>query len=172
MERFTALDRKEARRRLGLDPERPYLLFPADPARPIKRHDRAVALSDRVEGAVLLAMRGVPPEDAPLWVNASNAVLVTSEHEGFGLATLEALACDVPVLATPVGISPLVLDGLEGTLCAPFDEERWLPLLRAHAGHRDPRVAGRRRASLFSSERMAARVATVYRELSGGLARA
>ncbi len=50
----------------------------------------------------------------PLWVNAANAVLVPSEREGFGLAVLEALACDVPVLATPVGIHPEALASVAG----------------------------------------------------------
>ncbi len=50
--------------------------------------------------------RAVPPDRVALWINAANAVLVPSEREGFGLAVLEALACDVPVLATPVGHPP------------------------------------------------------------------
>ena len=54
-----------------------------------------------------------------------------SDHEGFGLAVLEALACDVPVLATPVGIHPVALDGIAGTLCAPFDLDAWSAALRA-----------------------------------------
>ncbi len=61
----------------------------------------------------------------PLWVNAANAVLVPSEREGFGLAVLEALGCEVPVLATPVGIAPEVLGGLPGAFCAEFDVETW-----------------------------------------------
>jgi teichuronic acid biosynthesis glycosyltransferase TuaC len=165
--RFRPIDRREARARLGLDRERPYLLFAADPARAVKRHDRAKALAARVPEAKLLALRQVAPADVPLWVNAANAVLVTSDDEGFGLAALEALACDVPVLSTPVGIAPLVLDGVEGALSSPYDEEAWLPLLRAHASAPDPRIPGRTRALLFSSERMAERVLTAYRELCG-----
>lgn len=165
MTRFRELDRRESRARLGLDPERPYVLFPADPARAVKRYDRARKLSARVPDAAVLALRGVPPDEAPLWVNASNAVLVTSDHEGFGLAALEALACNVPVLSTPVGIAPLVLEGIGGTLCEPFDEERWLAALRTQVEAPDPRVAGRDRAALFSSDRMAQRVLAAYREL-------
>ena len=33
-----------------------------------------------------------PPSEVPLMINAANAVVVTSEREGFGLACLEALA--------------------------------------------------------------------------------
>jgi glycosyltransferase involved in cell wall biosynthesis len=165
LDRFKRLDRPAARSRLGLDPDRPYILFPADPARTVKRHDRASELAGRFPGIELLSLRGVAPKEVPLWINASNAVLVTSDSEGFGLALLEALACDVPVLATPVGIAPLVLGGLEGTVCEPFDSDRWEPVLRAHLETGDPRVEGRPRAALFSSDRMADRVLAVYEEL-------
>lgn len=164
--RFHRIDRAQARARLGLDPHRPYLLFPADPARPVKRYDRALELCSLVPDAELLALRGVPPSEVPLWVNAANAVLVTSEHEGFGLAALEALACDVPVLSTPVGVAPLVLDGLDGALSAPFSTPEWLAALRPHLESGDPRIGGRARAEPFSSARMAARVAAAYRSLA------
>jgi glycosyltransferase involved in cell wall biosynthesis len=93
-------------------------------------------------------------------------VLVPSEREGFGLAALEALACDVPVLATPVGIAPLALAGVEGTLCAPFELARWREALAPHLEATDPRVAGRDRAALFSAGRMAERVAAAWREVA------
>ena len=87
----------------------------------------------------------------PLYVNAANAVLVPSAHEGFGLAVLEALACDVPVLATPVGVHPAALDGVPGTLCAPYDRAAWQAALAPHLQASDPRVAGRDRAALWSA---------------------
>ncbi|MFZ1153593.1 MAG: glycosyltransferase family 4 protein, partial [Solirubrobacteraceae bacterium] len=164
MERFKALSREQARLELGLDPHGPYVLFPADPARPEKRHDRAVALAGAA-GAHLLALGGVEPERVPLYVNASNAVLVPSEREGFGLAVLEALACDVPVLATPVGVHPQALEGLKGVLCAPFELERWRAALAPQVADPDPRVQGRSHAERFSAERMAERVASAWRSL-------
>ena len=44
-DRFRPIPRREARTRLGLDPEGRFLLFPADPARPEKRYDRALAVA-------------------------------------------------------------------------------------------------------------------------------
>ena len=98
-------------------------------------------------------------------IAAANAVVVTSEREGFGLAPLEALACDVPVLATDVGVAPLVLEGVEGTLCAPFERDRWLAAARPHLDAPDPRVEGRARAALFDRNRLAARVFRAYEDL-------
>jgi glycosyltransferase involved in cell wall biosynthesis len=161
--RFRPLPRREARVRLGLDPAGPYLLFPADPARAEKRFDRAREVAGDVP---LLTLGAVAPDEVPHWVNAANAVLVPSEREGFGLAVLEALACDVPVLATPAGIAPLALDGIAGAHCGPFDPGSWRDTLAPHLAAADPRIEGRARAELFSAERMAERVAVAWRALA------
>jgi teichuronic acid biosynthesis glycosyltransferase TuaC len=167
LERFARRDRAEARARLGLDPGGRYLLFPADPARPEKRHDRARALAE-ASGVELLGYEGAAPEHVPDLINSANAVVAPSEREGYGLAPLEALACDVPVLSTDVGIAPVALRGIAGTLCAPFDRDRWLSALEPHLADPDPRVHGRGRAQLFDRNRMAARVFEVYRALASG----
>jgi teichuronic acid biosynthesis glycosyltransferase TuaC len=165
LERLRPIPRAEARHELGLDQNGRYLLFPADPARPEKRVDLARALVP--DGVELIHYDNTPPERVPLYINAANAVVVTSEREGFGLAPLEALACDVPVLATDVGIAPLALAGIRGTLCAPFRREAWLRVLMPHLDQSDPRIEGRTRAALFGSRRMAERVACAYRDLVG-----
>jgi hypothetical protein len=166
LERFAAIPRRIARERLGLDPDRPYLLFPADPARPEKRYDRASSLANSV-GVELLHYERRPPEEVPLLINAANAVLVTSEREGFGLAALEALACDVPVLATATGIARLALAEIRGALCAPFDEATWAAALAPHLATDDPRVDGRARAELFDRNRLAERVFRAYQDVLG-----
>jgi teichuronic acid biosynthesis glycosyltransferase TuaC len=163
MERFKPIPRSDARRQLGLHPTGRYVLFPADPARPEKRFDRARAAAP--EGAQILTLGNVDPALVPFYVNAANAVLVPSERESFGLAVLEALACDVPVLATPVGIAPEALHELPGTLCAPFDEEIWRARLETATNRDDPRVDGRARAESYSSDRMAANVLAAWRGL-------
>ncbi len=166
LERFHPIARRDARAELGLSPDRACVLFAADPARPEKRFDRARALTAPLD-VELLALGGVPPARVPLYVNAADAVLVPSEREGFGLAVIEALACDVPVLATPVGVHPEALAGLDRTLCAPFDLARWRaalePLLDARdAAEPGPRIAGRSRAERWSAARMAERVLAAW----------
>jgi teichuronic acid biosynthesis glycosyltransferase TuaC len=160
--RFAPIARSEARARLGLDPAGPYLLFAADPARPEKRHDLAAAVAGDVP---LLTLGNVEPEAVPLWINAANAVLAPSDREGFGLSVLEALACDVPVLATPVGIASRALDGVEGAYCGPFDLARWRRALAPHLENPDPRIAGRPRAEEFSCDRMAQQVLAAWKSL-------
>jgi glycosyltransferase involved in cell wall biosynthesis len=154
-ERFRRIGRAEARRALGLREDGPYLLFPADPQRSEKRYDLAQAVAGDTP---LLALGNVEPADVPLWVNASNAVLVTSERESFGLAVLEALACDVPVLATCVGIAPEVVKSVPGSYCGPFDLAHWRAVLAPLLIESDPRVHGRAAAEAYSATRMAERV--------------
>jgi len=163
--RFAAMPRAEARAALGLDPDRPFLFFPADPARPEKRHDRAAELAAAC-GAELRSGGSIEPERMPLWLNAANAVVVTSDYEGFGLAAVEALACEVPVLSTPVGVAPYALGGVPDCLCAPFDAALWAPLARRHLAAGDPRVSGRGRVEALSAARMAERVIEAYRDVT------
>src|SRR4051812_13760768 len=160
--RFRPIPRPEARARLGLDPAGPYLLFPHDPSRPLKRHDRALEAAGNVP---LLTLGGVPPDQVPYWINAANAVLIPSAKEGFGLAVLEALACGVPALATPVGIHPVALGGIAGAYCAPWDRDAWREALRPHLEAADPRVDGRARAELFSADAMAERLVAAWRDV-------
>jgi len=167
LSRFGPQLRAEARRSLGLDPDRPFLLFPANPARPEKRHDRAAELAAAC-GAELRTGGSIPPQRMPLWVNAANAVLVTSDYEGFGLAAVEALACDVPVLSTPVGVAPYALAGVAGCLCAEFDPAVWSAVARPHLERADPRVDGAARAASLSAARMAERLVEAYRCVDTG----
>ena len=160
LDRFRPLDRAQCRRQLGLDPQAKVALFPADPARPEKRADQAREAAQRA-GAQLLTLGRVPPDEVPTWVNAADVVLVPSEREGFGLAVLEALGCDVPVLATPVGVHPQALDGVAGTLCAAFDAETWAAAIRTAPD----RVEGRDRAARWGSDAMAGRVLTAWESL-------
>jgi glycosyltransferase involved in cell wall biosynthesis len=160
LDRFQPLDRSECRARLGLDPEAALALLPADPARPEKRADRARDAAERA-GAQLLTLGSVPPDEVPIWVNAADVVLVPSEREGFGLAVLEALACDVPVVATPVGVHREALDGIAGTLCDAFDPDVWGAAIR----DAPPRIGGRKRASRWGADAMAQRVIDAWRSL-------
>jgi teichuronic acid biosynthesis glycosyltransferase TuaC len=165
--RFSPSPRGAARAALGLEPEGRYLLFPANPGRAEKRHDRAAALAEAT-GATLLTGGSIEPEAMTTWMNAADAVLVTSDYEGFGMAAIEALACDVPVLSTPVGVAPYLLAGIEGCLCATFDVDVWAAVARPHLDAEDPRVAGAARAQTLAAGPMAERVIEVYGQMTGG----
>src|SRR5882672_2762436 len=73
---------------------------------------RALALEDHVT-----FLGFIPDETLPSYYQAADVfVLPTRELEGFGLVTVEALACGTPVLGTPVGATPELLDPLDPEL--------------------------------------------------------
>ena len=56
------------------------------------------------------------------WLSAADLFLLPSAQESFGLAALEAMSCEVPVIASRVGGLPEVIDdGVTGFICDPDD---------------------------------------------------
>lgn len=167
MTRFKFIDRLVARKQLGLDPEGSYALFPADPSREVKRFDRAQEVVATVEDLELLTLGGVPPAQVPVYMNAVDAVVFPTDFEAFGLVTVEALACNVPVITTPTGIAPVAIEGIEGAYCLEWDLASWHNALVSILDDPDPRVNGRHVAERYSTDAMAARVVAVYRDIVG-----
>jgi teichuronic acid biosynthesis glycosyltransferase TuaC len=165
LELFKPLGRAASRQKLGLGPGKRLLLFPSDPRRPEKRYADAAALAAALPDVELVSLTGRPRLEVPLWINAADAVVVPSEREGYGLACVEALACDVPVLSTPVGIAPRLLPSVEGCLCAPFALDTWKPAVERILADDDPRIRGRAVAETQSVSATARRLADVYRRL-------
>jgi glycosyltransferase involved in cell wall biosynthesis len=161
-DRFRPIDRRQARAELGLQADGRYLLFPADPARAGKRFDRAEAIGARC-GAKLLTLGSVDPQQVPLWINAANAVVVPSESEGFGLAVLEALACEVPVVCAPTGVHDAATRGIDGADCLAYNEHAWSELLELSLDDANRRIVSRERADQFSAKRMAERLLAAWR---------
>jgi glycosyltransferase involved in cell wall biosynthesis len=61
----------------------------------------------------------VGDDELPDWYRAGDLfVLPTVAYEGFGMVTAEALASGTPVVGTPVGATPELLEGLEPSLLA------------------------------------------------------
>ncbi len=59
------------------------------------------------------------------FIGISDLLLLPSETESFGLVALEAMACEVPVIATNVGGVPeVVRDGMDGFLSEPGNIEK------------------------------------------------
>ena len=59
-------------------------------------------------------------QDPVPWLSASDLFLLPSAQESFGLAALEAMACEVPVIASNVGGLPEIIeDGKTGFICHP-----------------------------------------------------
>lgn len=110
-------------------------------------------------------------DDVPELVRALDALLLPSGEEPFGRVLVEAMALEVPVLATAVGGPPeVVQDGREGYLLDPREPRAWAQAAARIAA--DPQLAqrlgsaGRKRAlEAFGLDRHVAAITAVYREI-------
>ena len=180
---FRLLDRDEARARLGIDPAARVVLFPADPAIPVKDYplfEAAVArLPAELRGRVVTRVLGaVEPEDAPWHVAAADVVVLTSRQESGPLVVKEALACGVPVVAVRVGDVPETLGGVEGCAVVPRDPDRIAEAVAgvieaAERGERPEPESLRRRIFEIGLDdgSIAVRLLALYREVLAGQVR-
>jgi N-acetyl-alpha-D-glucosaminyl L-malate synthase BshA len=77
-------------------------------------------------------------QDLVGWLSVADLFLLPSAQESFGLAALEAMACEVPVVASNVGGLPEIIEnGVTGFVCPPEDvdlmADRGVALLTDHA---------------------------------------
>lgn len=154
--------------------------------RPVKRIDAVMEIFDRIRQQVparlllvgdgpelgtvyrmgrqlgishLVDAVGAQEEVLPL-LSIADVFLLPSSQESFGLAALEAMACEVPVVASRIGGLPEVIeDGLSGYLHDPKDLEGMadsaVALLRDPRRHRTiARAARRRVCEMFCAERV------------------
>jgi len=64
----------------------------------------------------------IEQKDLPPYYNVADVMVMPSHYESFGLVSLEALACGIPVVATPVGVmDTLIKEGQNGRLVANGD---------------------------------------------------
>jgi glycosyltransferase involved in cell wall biosynthesis len=133
----------------------------------LRREIAAAGLVDRVSW---LGER----DDVPQLIRALDVLLLPSHEEPFGRALLEAMALEVPVLATNLGGPPeLVREGRDGYLLPPHEPAVWAEavkrILASPDQGRELGRAGRRRlAEGFDVEHHVEAVMALYRRVSAG----
>lgn len=169
LKRFKPIDQADCRNKLGWDPDRFHVLFPAnvggDPRKRLYLAQAAVEKANRSGlNAELHQLRGVSHEEVPIWLNASGAVLLTSLHEGSPNIIKEALACNVPVVSVDVGDVHERIDGIEGCHIALPDSDD-LAIKLTLVATRNGRVASRAKMQALSLEQTALHLGSFYREV-------
>jgi glycosyltransferase involved in cell wall biosynthesis len=172
LEVFKPYNRDEARARLGWPKDRYLILFPFDPARLVKRYDLARAAVERLvhDGvdAELMSVFGVENRDMPWCYSAADAMLLCSDREGSPTSVKEALACNLPVVATDVGDVRELLQGVVGPWVCPQDVGAMAHTLReAFAISRSGTFEGRRAMAQYDQARTVEKIVAVYTEVRG-----
>lgn len=164
---FQPLSRDEARRALGWEQGKYYVLFANDPTIPVKNSALACLalrrLADRGINAELMIVHGQSQDLVMRSMNASNVLLLPSLAEGSPNVVKEAMACNLPVVATNVGDVAQVIGHTAGcSVCAPDADELAAALATALL-HTGP-TTGRNDIMHLESSLIAERVLELYRQ--------
>lgn len=108
LSKFMPMSREKARSILSWHQEKPVVLFNAGRNAEAKRLDLAMAAVEHarlhISDIQIEVLRGgTPPDRVPIYLNAADCLLVTSDWEGSPNIVKEALACNLPVVAVDVG---------------------------------------------------------------------
>ncbi|TYL37523.1 glycosyl transferase [Natronococcus pandeyae] len=170
LERFQPESKSRARAAVRWPDDEYHVLFPYAPARGVKNYPRARRVVNAVSGLVdrpvrLQTVFGVDHDAVSTYMNAADALLLTSDSEGSPNSVKEALACNVPVVALDVGDVAERLAGVDPSFVATSDEELIDGLLEVI--ERGERSNGREAAREVSIERTADRMLEVYERAAG-----
>jgi teichuronic acid biosynthesis glycosyltransferase TuaC len=165
LERCSPQPREAARAQLGWGHDVPVMLFLGNPDDPRKNVELARAARERVAtqvpGVRLHEAWGVEPDDVPMYMNAADCLVFPSRGEGSPNAVKEAMACALPIVATPVGDVPQLLGGVENCWVAePTAEAFAAALLPALSAGRSP--AARRAVEPLGIQAVADRLLAIY----------
>ena len=167
MGRFRPRPQAASRRELGLPPEKRLVLWAGEHRRPEKRFDLVAQaieeLRRRRDDVELVLLSNRPHALVPQYMNACDVLVLTSDAEGSPNVVKEAMASNLPVVATAVGDVPQVIGDTTGCyLCRqdPSDIARKLELALAST----ERTRGREAVAGLELETISRRIIAVYRE--------
>jgi len=157
----------EARKFLGLPLENKLVLFAASTIEnPRKRYWLAKDAVDRLPpdlDAKLVVANNVPHAHVAYYMNACDAMILTSVHEGSPNVVKEALACDLPIVSLKVGDVASRIQKIEGCRVSPAASAECLAADLEYVLRRNCRIKGRENVLELHEQRIAAKVIEVYR---------
>ena len=172
LDRFAPRPRAAARAELGWRLDEKVMLFlgnPQDPRKNVALAERAAALvAQRRPGTRLHVAWGVEPADVPTYLNAADCIVFPSRSEGSPNAIKEAMACELPIVATAVGDIPERLTGIAGCWVREPTPEAFAGALAA-ALDADRAPAAREAVTALGIGRIADRLLTIYEGVGASL---
>ena len=119
---FHPMDMMECREKLGWDKEKQYVIYMDSNkgVRTQKRKDRFDAVIEILNtkygwNSEAVVMRNVDRPLVPLYLNAANLHMISSDFEGSPNSVKECMCCNTPAVSTPVGNVPEMIGDIEGS---------------------------------------------------------
>jgi len=165
LDKFEPMNRETAVAEVNWDLDAKHVLFLWDPSYEVKRYPMAKRVVDAVDERLKMDIRlqvvyDVTHSSVPVYLNAADAMLLTSKREGSPNTVKESMACNLPVVAMDVGDVADQLHGIENSFVAPNETtlvDRLETVLASNA-----RSNGRTHADEFSKRRTAEQIISVY----------
>jgi teichuronic acid biosynthesis glycosyltransferase TuaC len=170
LELFRPTDRTTARSELGLSLGKRYVLFAANPAIPVKRYPLAAAAVHelrKTDPAVeMIVVYREPQARLALYMSACDALVFPSYQEGSPNVVKQAMACNLPIVATAVGDVPEIVGGISHCrICKP-DASEFASALQSVL-REQARTDGRERVRWLAGPLVARQVIEVYEQAAG-----
>jgi len=164
---FAPMPREQARAALGWPQDEAIVIFPANPEEPRKNYALAQAVCERLRAGGqpvrLEWMFRRPQQDIRLGMAAADLLLSCSVQEGSPNAVKEAMAMNLPVLATDVGDCAERLAGCDLGGVVATDAAAFAALAAEILRQGGRRSNGRECVAALGLDAIAARVLAVYR---------
>lgn len=121
---FKPMDKMECRKKLGLDTDKYYVLY-MDSNKGVRtqkrkdRFDEVINILNEEYGyngkVETISLRNTPRKQIPLYMNAIDLHLITSDFEGSPNSVKECMCCNTPVVSTDVGNVKEMIGDIPGT---------------------------------------------------------
>lgn len=165
---FREIPRSDARTKLGLNSRTKYILFAGNYKISRKAfyvvEDAVKILKSRGENVELLLAYGLPHDQIPFFMNAANILALPSIHEGSPNVIKEAMACNLPIVATDVGDVKKVIGGTEGCRIVDRDSEEFAKGIREILSTIE-RTKGRQAIEHLRIEKVAQQLVDFYEDV-------
>lgn len=114
LEDYPIIDRLEARKAMGLNPESKYVLFSGSFDNRVKNAPLAKTAINLKPDVELIELKGFTRSQVAMIMQAVNALLMTSFTEGSPQVIKEAMACGCPIVSVDVGDVKEMIEGVAG----------------------------------------------------------
>ena len=166
--KFKKIPKNDAKNRLKINVDKKYVLFAGDFLSPRKGYailiDAVNLLKQSHSEYELLLVHNMPHENVPLYMSAAEVLALPSLKEGSPNVVKEAIACDLPVVATDVGDIREIIGAIPGCYLVERTAVAFADAIY-HAASSKQTFRGRSHIEHLRMENIAQRLITFYERL-------